>query len=144
MIVVFDTDVLIPMILPASLSARLYFRLRAAGHKVATSALIIEEVTEKLLTDQGVRRWLKLSDAEISSFLNDLPRYCVQIRGLLGIAGVVVADRDDDKIIAAAVESGAEYIVSEDHHLRDIGEWAGIKIVNRKEFMIELDRLGVT
>lgn len=58
MIVVFDTDVLIPMILPASRSARLFHRLRAAGHIVAASRPILDEVREKLLTDDEVRNWL--------------------------------------------------------------------------------------
>ena len=65
MIVVFDSDVLIPMILPASRSARLFHRLRAAGHKVAASQPIFDEVREKLLTDQEVRDWLALPQRDI-------------------------------------------------------------------------------
>jgi predicted nucleic acid-binding protein len=46
-------------------------------------------------------------------------------------------------IIAAAVESGASYIVSEDHHLRDQKQYQGITILGIDEFKAELDRLGI-
>ena len=46
MIVVFDTDVILPMLLPASRSTRLYQRLRANQHTVAASQLIFDEVRE--------------------------------------------------------------------------------------------------
>lgn len=143
MIVVFDTDVLIPMILPASRSARLFHRLRAAGHKVAISPQILEEVQEKMRTDEDVRDWLALSDKDIEQYLADLPRYCVLTAGTLTVTGVVKDDPDDDMVLAAAKESGAEYVISEDRHLRKIREWVGIKIMNRDAFMAELDRLGV-
>jgi predicted nucleic acid-binding protein len=55
----------------------------------------------------------------------------------------VKADPKDDKIIAAAVESGASYIVSQDHHLRDLREYHGIKILSLEDFEVELNRLGV-
>ena len=53
------------------------------------------------------------------------------------------ADPKDDMIIAAAVESGASYIVSEDHHLRDLKQHQGITILGTDEFKAELDRLGI-
>jgi predicted nucleic acid-binding protein len=46
-------------------------------------------------------------------------------------------------IIAAALESQASYIVSEDKHLLDLKSYHGIKILNRHDFSLELDRLGV-
>ena len=82
MTVVFDSDVLIPMILPASRSARLFHRLRAAGHTIAASQAIFDEVRQKLLTDQEVRDWLKLPQRDILTFLEDLPRYCRRTPGV--------------------------------------------------------------
>jgi predicted nucleic acid-binding protein len=143
MIVVFDTDVLIPMILPASRSARLFARLEAAGHKVAISEPILDEVREKLLEDADVRDWLELPEQDLLAYVADLPKLCVLTSGSVVVAGVVKDDPDDDKILACAQESGASYIVSEDRHLRKLKEWEGIKIMNRTEFMAELDRLGV-
>lgn len=143
MIVVFDTDVLIPMILPASRSARLFSRLRAAGHNVALSPQILVEVREKLLADEGVRDWLELPDEDLEAYLKDLPKLCLLTKGSVVIHGAVKDDPKDDKILAAAKESGATYLVSEDRHLRKLKEWEGIKILNRDECLAELDRLGV-
>ena len=58
-------------------------------------------------------------------------------------AGAVVADPDDDVVVAAALESQAGYIVSEDHHLLKLGLYGEISILNRDAFHEELNRLGV-
>lgn len=41
---------------------------------------------------------------------------------------VVKYDKDDNKFLACAVEAGADYIISNDNHLWEIGEYRGIKI----------------
>lgn len=51
---------------------------------------------------------------------------------------VVEADPADDIDIAAAVEGLAEYIVTGDRHLLDLGEHEGIRLVTPRDF---LDRL---
>jgi pyruvate carboxylase len=48
-----------------------------------------------------------------------------------------------DKIIAAALESKASYIISEDKHLLDLGDYQGVTIMNREQFWTELNRLDV-
>ena len=147
LVVVFDTNVLIPLALPSgrSQSTRLLSRLRAAGHLVAVSPAILREVAEKMRTKRSLREWLALSDEEIEQFIGDLPAIVgtERLSGNVTTPGAVKADPKDDKILAAAKESGASYIVSEDRHLRKLKEWEGIRIMNRDEFMTELDRLGV-
>lgn len=141
--VVFDTDVLIPMIIEASRSARLFSRLQAAGHEVVVSPQILDEVGEKLRTKQSLRKWLKLTDDEIETFLSDLPSLCHLVPGLVNAHGAVPADPKDDKIIAAAIEGKADYIISEDKHLRDLKEHQGIKIMSRDELAAALDQPGI-
>ena len=143
-VVVFDTNVLIPLVLTASRSTRLLSRLRAAGWHVAVSPQILAEVREKMLTKEPLRQWLELSAAEISAFLNrDLPGKTRAVPGIRQAHGAVKADPKDDKIIAAALESNASYLVSEDRHLLDLKEHEGIQIMTREQFAVELDRLGV-
>ncbi len=143
MVVVFDSDVLIPLILPASRSTRLFARLTEAGHVVAASEPLLDEVREKLRTKPSVREWLALSDSDIERFLEKLPALCRVTPGLLSVSGAVPDDPKDDMVIAAAVESGALYLISEDKHLRKLKQWQHIAIMNRNEFMHELDRLDV-
>jgi len=64
-IVVFDSNVLIPMMLSASLSTRLFYRLDAAGWEVAATPQLLAEVADKLRTRESLRKWLDASDADI-------------------------------------------------------------------------------
>ena len=48
---------------------------------------------------------------------------------------VILEDKDDNKIIDAALEGKVDYIVSSDKHLLDLKEIKGIKIITPKEFL---------
>jgi putative PIN family toxin of toxin-antitoxin system len=143
MLVVFDTDVLIPLVLPASRSTRLFDRLRAAGHKVVLAPSVLEEVQRKLREDEDVRKWLSQPDELIETFLSDLPTLCVVTPGQLQITGLVPADPKDDHVISAALESGAAYIVTEDKAILARDGVYGVRIMDRPSFAEELSRLGV-
>jgi predicted nucleic acid-binding protein len=43
---------------------------------------------------------------------------------------VIAADRPDDRVLEAAVEAGAEVIVSGDSHLLTLRTWNKIRIVS--------------
>lgn len=142
--VVFDSSVLIPLILPASRSTRLFLRLEAAGWPVVVSPQILSEVREKMKTKQSVRKWLKLSEPEIDRFLDVvLPGMTRTVAGVRQAHGAVPADPKDDIVIAAALESKAEYIVSEDTHLLNLSTYQGITIMNRDDLEAELNGLGL-
>lgn len=147
LVAVFDANVVIPLSMPSgrSKSIRLLVRLKAAGHVVAISEELLDEVAEKLRTKQSLRTWLGLSDADIERFLHHLPKVLGrQVKKKLGeIPRVVAADPDDDVVIATAVKAKASYIVTEDKHLLELKEHQGIKIMTREQFAAELDRLGV-
>lgn len=143
MFVVFDTNVLIPLVLDASLSTRLFRRLEAADHHVVASPAILDEVNSKLRTKASLRRWLGLPDESIEAFIGVLPAQLVIVPGNIEIEGAVPRDATDDKLIAAAIEGSAAYIVTEDQDLLSLGAWQGIRIVNRPTFEVELDALGV-
>ena len=53
---------------------------------------------------------------------------------------VVKADPDDNIIIEAAVEGGADVIVSQDKHLTDLVAYGNIKILKPIEFLKILER----
>ena len=46
----------------------------------------------------------------------------------------VVEDPEDNKILESAVESGSEYLISEDHHLLQLKSFRNVKIVEPIEF----------
>lgn len=47
----------------------------------------------------------------------------------------IVRDPGDNKIIAAAIEGNADYIVSRDRDLLDLNDYQRIKIIKPEEFM---------
>ncbi len=141
---VFDTSALIPLALPRSLSTRLFDRLLDGGHVIVVSPSILEELEDKLLGSRSVRRWLAISDEDARAFLEWLPETCLVVSGEVEIHGEVPDDPDDDYILAAALEGGAQYVVTEDKHLLRLGTWRGIAIVTRAGLMAELDRLETT
>lgn len=143
-VVVWDSSVLIPLILPQSKSTVLFSRLDAAGWTAAVTPAILQEVREKLETKPQLRRWLALGDAEIAEFVDTvLPAIVRLYPGVVTATGAVPADPDDDAVVAAAVESQADYIVTEDQHLLQIGVYRTIRILTRDALAAELNRLGV-
>ena len=143
-IAVWDTSVLIPLILPQSKSASLFSRLDNAGWIIASTPAILQEVREKLQTKPALRKWLALTDADIAEFVdNVLPSLVRLYPGSVTATGAVAADPDDDVVVAAALESQAGYIVSEDQHLLKLGRYGEISILNRDAFHNELNRLGI-
>jgi len=48
---------------------------------------------------------------------------------------IVVADPDDDIFLRCAVVADAAYVVSGDHHLLALGEYAGIPILTIRDFL---------
>lgn len=143
-VVVFDTNVLVLLILEASHSTRLFLRLDAADWEIAASPQILMEAADKLRTKESLRKWLDLPEERIELFLSETIMEMVsEVPGHRQAHGAVPADQKDDMVIAAALEANASYIISEDKHLLDLGDYQGIQIMNREQFEAELDRLGV-
>ncbi len=51
---------------------------------------------------------------------------------------IIAADPDDDRVLEAAVAGEADFIVSGDRHLLDLGRYEGIEIVTPARFLAEL------
>jgi predicted nucleic acid-binding protein len=50
-------------------------------------------------------------------------------------------DYEDNRILEAALDSGAQLIVSDDHHLLDMNPWRGIPIITPREFASRTDAM---
>ena len=91
-----------------------------------------------------MRAWLNTTADDIDDFVNVRLRNMVNMKpGQRQAHGTVPADPKDDIIIAAALEAGADYLISEDKHLLNLGRYQNVKIMGREQFEAELDRLGV-
>lgn len=73
---------------------------------------------------------------------DELLAYAVSLAAVFEIpeqpgTAIVVADPDDDIFLRCATVSGAVCVVSGDHHLLDLGEYAGIPILTVRSFFDE-------
>jgi len=82
----------------------------------------------------------QLSDQEIRSLVEEelLPFvHTVRVRRRLA---VVRRDPDDDKFLECAVAGRAEYLVTGDRDLRELGSFRGITILTAGEFLERMNR----
>lgn len=74
------------------------------------------------ITDEALRQWLA-AIGMIAEVVTDPPEL-----------SVVVDDPDDNAVLAAALEGRADYIVTGDRALLDLGEYEGIRNVTPVQF----------
>jgi putative PIN family toxin of toxin-antitoxin system len=126
--VVFDTNIWISGLLWRGKPYQCLLLARAG----VVQLVYCEEMAAEL--SRTLRRAFGFSENHIRAVLYELRRMAenVEIPGdLHGIAG----DPDDDKFIECALVSGALLIVSGDHHLLDLGEYEGVRIISAADFV---------
>jgi len=74
-----------------------------------------------------------LSETHIRNFLNVLRTQAIITQDLYAVARVH-ANPSDDIFLACALEGAADYLVSEDPHLREIENYHSVQIIGLGEF----------
>lgn len=80
-------------------------------------------LVKRKITDEGYRKRL--------DYFFDLVKHAEPVRRSIR---VVVDDAEDDKLLESAVSSGADYLITADHHLLRLEKYKGTKIVRPGEF----------
>ncbi len=130
---VFDTNVLISGLL---WRGKPYQCLLLARTKIVQAVYcppMLAELSEKL------RGKFKFSENRIQAVLTDIRRYAERVE-ISGALHIIAADPDDDKFIECALVGKAALVVSSDHHLLELGEYQGIKIVPPELFVSQFVR----
>lgn len=131
---VVDANVIISAVIaPLGSPRRLYDAWREGRFVLVTSPAIIEAVARKLLHPK-IRHRYGVSDEERETVLSLLRG---QAEMAPGVAEIQPGSRDpdDDKVVAAALETEAEFLVTGDNDLLTLGAYRGIPIVSPAEFM---------
>ena len=137
--VVFDTNTFVShTILLHGASDQLVNAWRAGIFELIVSAPILEEYAQVLFLP-GIRAISRLSDDEVQALLIRLEQFAVMAPAALTL-DVVPSDPDDEKFLVAAIEGGADYLVSEDRHLRKFKEYMGIRILLPSRFLKVLEK----
>ena len=136
---VIDTNLLISYILTQGATiSRLIDHWEKGSFCYLASRPIIEELKD-VLSRPRLRRKMR-GDPQ---FLIDLVETeTEQTAGLLVLEKDICRDPKDIKFIACAVEGDADYIVTGDKDLLDLGEYQGIKMIRVYQFVSILDVFG--
>ncbi len=101
--------------------------------EVIISPEILKEIGQVVFRHK-IKKITFWTEKERYQFIEDLARICILTPGSLQLKQAV-KHTQDHKFLVATIEGKADYIVSGDRHLRDLGVYKGIKIVSANEFL---------
>jgi len=132
--VVFDSVVWVSIFLrKAGLTAEL-LTLCLEKTTLYTAEEILTETRRVLLEKDHIRNKYVYHDAEVEHFIELIRGKCLVVSRLPELH-VIERDPKDDMVIACAVAATADYIVSRDRDLLDLGTYQGIQIVTPEVFI---------
>lgn len=112
--------------------------LKEHAFELVVSTPILEEL-RRCLSYPRVRKHLTATDEGLDLWVTALGLIADSVEGAVPIS-VVVADPEDNKYLAAALEGRADFVVSGDKHLLNLGEHEGVQIVNPRTFLTMLEQ----
>lgn len=137
--VVLDTNIIVSSTISSkSHPTKILDHWREKRFEVIITPATIAEMWQVLFRP-GIRKYRKFSDKQTKNFLLELQKEATFITPTLAIK-VIEKDPADDEFVIAAVEGKADYIVSGDKHLLELGSYKGIQVVTPKEFLDILER----
>ncbi|MBX7247042.1 MAG: putative toxin-antitoxin system toxin component, PIN family [Candidatus Sumerlaeaceae bacterium] len=132
---VLDTNVVVSSLLqPSGVPGMIVAQWKSGAFTVALSDLLLEEIAD-VLQRPVLRRTAKITLEQIAEFVQLLRETSILANEPLKIVPVVTKDPDDDIVLATAVATNADVIVSGDKHLTDLTKYKGIPIVTPREFL---------
>ncbi len=135
MIIVLDTNVMISALLSTEGSPAQIIDLWEAGEfDIATSAPLLDEV-KRVLGYEKIKKSLKCTPEEINRLIGGWRTAAIYVEPEEELE-VIEDDPDDNRVLECAVAADADYIVSGDHHLLDLGEYRGIEILPTVGFVV--------
>jgi putative PIN family toxin of toxin-antitoxin system len=124
---VLDTNVLVSAVLSSTgPSARILQAWRRGDFQLVSSAPLLNEL-DAVLRRPRIRDRLGWTEQELTDFVNALAGSVILVKPERRID--VVADEADNRILEAAVEGEADYVITGDTDLLSIGGHEGIQIV---------------
>ena len=132
--VVLDTNVLISAIISSKGSPAKILDLWREG---AFDLVFSEETLKELIDVMSRPKLLRITginEDELNRLVSYLRNSSIVVDSSEDIA-IAIEDPDDTKFISCAVQAGAKYIVSGDHHLLDVEKFEGTAIVTPAGFL---------
>jgi putative PIN family toxin of toxin-antitoxin system len=135
--VVIDTNVHVSAIAKPSSKLGRVIQLVLEGEVASVvSGKIIEEMRQTLASSK-LKKYLKMNDHEMDRYVTSFQIISEEVSGE-GNAKKYSRDLDDDKFIYAALEGGAQYIVSGDEDLLVLESIENVQIKKAADFLMEI------
>ncbi len=131
---VLDTNVLVSGLISEHGAPRQLVDAWLDGHYTLVTSLHQVVELNHVLAYPRIASRVRLSDAEVDLILAALLSQGQVVPGALQLPGVT-RDPKDDPLVACAVEGAADYLVSGDRDLLDLGETENILMVTPREFV---------
>src|SRR5262245_50855991 len=134
--VVADTNIVVSGLMWRGNSRRILDAARAGDLQLLTTIPLLAELEDVLGREKFATR---LASAAVTP--HELVLGYAALASIIDpaeIEPVVLADPDDDAVIACAVAGHSEAIVSGDSHLLDLKQYQGIRIVTAAELVAEI------
>jgi putative PIN family toxin of toxin-antitoxin system len=126
--VVIDTNVFISAFyLPESRPANVVLLARRKTILNLISPQILKEV------ERIIKKKLLWDNSKTQSAVRRIKNFSEEVRPQERLA--IIADDPDNRILECAVAGQADFIISGDHHLIDLENYQGIKIINPARFL---------
>ncbi len=106
--------------------------------RLFTSPSIIEELQRVLSYPKLVKRH-GLEKQELKEFISDLLSIMSLVEGKKAIE-LIAEDPADNNYLSCAVDAKADFIVSGDTHLLNLGEYEGTQIITPTQFLGVLEK----
>ena len=137
--VVLDTNVFVSSLLVRTgLPAQVLNAWRERQYLLIISPSIIAEI-QSTLNYPRIRRKYAITDQDVEQLVNLLEQDALVVPGKAETAGAIPKDPTDEMVLACAVETGADLIVSGDRHLLDLGAYRDIPVLTVREFLKRLE-----
>jgi uncharacterized protein len=131
--VVLDTNVLVSGVIASVYSASILDAFRRSEIHLVTSAHLLAEFGEVISRRHIARKYPKA--AENAEALLDYLRAFATLAPGIPEPAAISSDRDDDFVLACALDERVDFIVSGDPHLLDLKSYKEIPILNPREFV---------
>lgn len=136
---VLDANVLVSAILsPQGIPARVLTAWRGEQFHLVLSGPIVDEIDRVLHYPRTARRH-RWSDERRQGVIEDLAHLAIVTPGAVHLT-VIPKDPPDGRYLECAIEGEADYIVTGDQHLLELGEYQGIRILTPRAFLDVLRR----
>jgi hypothetical protein len=137
--VVLDANIFVSAVLkPHSGLAQIFEWVKEDKIRLVLSHDILSEIKAVLLYPK-IRKRHRQTQEEIEEFLRKAVRISIVIQGKIH-ADTIKEDPSDNKYLSAALEAKADFIISGDHHLKDLKTFQGIRILAPSTFIALMTR----